>query len=409
MAEWIAGLLTEAGWEPQVLHRDEDPERANVVVRVPGQDRSLPGVLLHAHTDVVPVEAEHWNVPPFEGLVRDGYVYGRGANDMLNTVAAALHTLLVWGHRGIRPQRDVVVAFVADEEDAGHWGAEWLAEEHPELFEGVGMAFGEDGAVGEPMVTHSGQTVPVYVINAGERGTMHIRLHATGASGHGSRPTGKDAVSNLLRALHRILEHQFPLTLSEVVTGHYTQLAEALEYPLEMGNEDSMAAFCAWLGDLAGPMPFTIRPTATPTVLKAGYKVNVVPGQASADVDVRCPPGTEQFVEQTLRELIGSEVTMEFLTRGAPLQSPIQGPWWDAMVAAVKRFDPQARVVPGCMGGGTDNKAFAKLGVVTYGFTPAPADPEGRRATGYHGIDEKVPVSQVEGGAEWLRAFLETV
>lgn len=408
-AQWIVDLLSQAGYEPRLLHREDAPDRANVVLRVPGADRTLPGVLVHAHLDVVPVEAEQWSVPPFAGLVRDGYVWGRGAQDMLASVAGLVHTLLVWARDGVQPRRDVVIAFVADEEDGGAWGADWLVEAHPELFSGVEVAFGEEGGVSERARGADGRPVTLSTIAAGERGTRHLRLTATGTPGHGSRPRGDDAVTRLVRVLSRLVEHRWPLAISEVVRQQYETLGAALGQPVVVGDEDSMAALRDLLADHVGPMAHTIRPSSVVTVLKAGYKTNVIPGEAVAEVDVRCPPGSVDLVEATLADLIGDDVDWEFTTVGDPLESPTQGPWWDAMVALIARHQPDAVVVPGCMGGGTDAKAFARLGMATYGFLPAPADPEGRVASGYHGIDERIPISQVEGGAMMLRDFLTTV
>ena len=412
-AEWIAGLLREAGWQPVRLHRPDAPDRLNVVVRVEGSEPTLPGILLHVHTDVVPVEADQWSVPPFEGLVRDGYVWGRGAQDMLDSVAVALHTLLVWGREGVRPRRTVVVAFVADEEDGGHYGADWLVTEHADLFEGLAIAIGEDGAVCQRLTALDGGTVHAYTINAGERGTLQLRLTARGRSGHGSRPSGDEAIARLVRVLARIVDHRWPLTMSTVVRGHYERLAAALGWPgegrtIDLADERSLLAFVDWLGpEVSGPMRWTIRPSATPTILSAGYKVNVVPGEATASLDVRCPPGTVEMVEQTLSDLVAGEVEVEYTFRGLPVESPIEGEWWDAMCASVLAHDPDAVFIPGCMGGGTDAKAFARLGLQTYGFTPAPADPEGRVSQGYHGVDERTPVLQVRGAARMMRAFLE--
>lgn len=408
-AEWIAGLLRQAGWEPSLWHRPDAPDRVSVVLRVPGTDPDLPGLLVHAHTDVVPVEADDWSVPPFEGIIGDGYVWGRGANDMLNTVSVLLSTLLVWGRDGIRPRRDVLFLFVADEEDAGLWGAHWLVEQHPELFAGIEVAIGESGGECEVMPTTDGGTARVYTINAGERGTLHIRLTAQAASGHGSRPSGEDAINRLLHVLVRIADHRWPLTLSDVVRGQYQGLADALGLTVDFDDEASLLAVVDWLGSQAGPLRYILRPSSTPTVLSAGYKVNVVPGVATAEVDVRSPPGAEALVRATLVDLVGDQVSYEYITQGAPLASPISGPWWDAMCASILAHDPEAIIVPGCMGGGTDNKAFDKLGMATYGFTPAPADPEGRLAAGYHGVDERVPVASLIGAADMMRAFLEQV
>lgn len=408
-AEWIQGLLEQAGYQTQMLHRADSPDRTNLVVQVEGRNPELPGVLLQAHLDVVPVEPEQWTVPPFEGLVRDGYVYGRGVADMKDTVAKALHTLLCWAEEGVRPNRNVTIAFVADEEDAGQWGAEWLAAEHPELFEGIGLAIGEDGALCDVISDVHGNQRRLYTINAGERGSFHIRLTARGVSGHGSRPSGDDAVTRLVRAVDRIVEHQWPLMLSPVVRAHLEGLADAFGIEVDTEDEASIANVAAVAGDAGGPIGFTVRVSATPTVLQAGYKTNVIPGLAVAEIDVRCPPGAQQAMEVTLAELIGTDVEWEWLTYQPPIQSPVSGPWFDAMRELVLRHDPEAVVVPGCMGGGTDNKAFEKLGITTYGFTPSPADPDGRRYANYHGVDEQMPVSVLEGGALWLRDFLETV
>ncbi|MGA4508330.1 M20/M25/M40 family metallo-hydrolase [Propionibacteriaceae bacterium G1746] len=409
IAEWIADQLRAAGWAPLLLHRAGGRDRLNVVLRVPGADRSLPGLLVHAHTDVVPVEPDQWTVPPFEGLVRAGYVYGRGAMDMLGTVAVLVETLVAWGRDGTRPRRDVLFCFVADEEDAGHWGAEWLVGEHPELFEGIEVAIGEEGGMGELMPHRDGSTRRVYTIQAGERGTQHIALTARGDSGHGSRPTGDDAITRLLHALVRISDHEWPLAVGDVVRGQYEGLAAALGFTVDITDEASMLALVDHLGPLAGPMRWTIRPSATPTVVQAGYKMNVVPGQASAQVDVRCPPGTVDLVDATLHELIGDGVEWHYLVNGAPLASPTSGPWWQAMCATIMAHDPAAVVVPGCMGGGTDAKAFATLGITTYGFTPAPPDASGRFAAGYHGSDERYPVASLVGAQTMMRHFLATV
>ena len=186
-AAWVAARLESVGWAPRLLARDDAPNRANVVLRVPGMRRDLPGLLVHAHLDVVPAEADDWSVDPFGGLVSDGYVWGRGAVDMKDMCAMTLATLLRWGREGVRPQRDVVVAFVADEEDQGAYGARWLAEAHPELFDGVEAAIGESGGMFRRL-ERGDKSVRCYPIAAAERGSLHLRLTARGVAGHASRP-----------------------------------------------------------------------------------------------------------------------------------------------------------------------------------------------------------------------------
>lgn len=408
-AEWVADQLRSVGWQPQLLHRADSPDRGNVVLRVPGTDPGLPGLVVQGHLDVVPAEADQWSADPFSGDVRDGYVHGRGAMDMKDSCAMTLATLLEWGRSGVRPRRDIVAVFVADEEDAGAWGAEWLVDEHADLFAGCGGSIGESGGGARPVSTADGSTVRLYPIAAGERGTMHIRLTARGTSGHGSRPKPDNAVRALAEAVLRIASHPWPLHLSDVVRAEIEQTSAAVGRKCDLSTEEGILAAVAALAEVSEVLGYTIRGSATPTMLAAGYKVNVVPGVATAECDVRCPPGHDEQMHQVLGELIGPDVEWEYSSRQAPVQSPTDGEWFDAMRAAILRHDPDARVVPYCMGGGTDSKAFARLGIQTYGFTPMGLDPQGRTVEGMHGIDERTPVASVVAGQRILDDFLRTV
>lgn len=408
-ARWVQQTLTAAGWHPQLLAPDGAPERASVVLRVPGEDPGLPGLLVHAHLDVVPAEPEQWSVPPFAGEVGDGYVWGRGAADMKDMCAMTLAVLLDWGRTGRRPRRDVVVAFVADEETDGALGAHWLAEQHADLFEGVQAAIGESGGTIEHLTATDGRTVPLARIAAGERGTMHLRLTAQGRSGHGSRPHPGNPVVALLDALHRIGHHPWPVHLSDLVRAQLQQTADALGHRVDLSDDAGVEQALAVLGEAAEVARFTVRASSTPTVVQAGYKVNVIPGIATAQVDVRCPPGYVEELLATLHQLVGEDVTCEHLVFNQPVQAPTEGHWFAAMVDAVRRETPEAVVVPSCMGGGTDAKAFSPLGIACYGFAPHTPDPEGRVLSGVHGVDERVPVASVRGGLRVLTHFLDTV
>lgn len=408
-AFWIHDQLTLAGYSPLLLARDDAPTRANVVVRVSGSDPSLDGVLVHGHLDVVPAEPEQWSFDPFGGELADGYVTGRGATDMKDMCAMTLAVLLDWAATGERPRRDVVVAFVADEETDGAYGAQWLVKAHPELFAGVAVGIGESGAVVEEHPGADGESVRLARIAAGERGTLHLVLTATGSSGHGSRPVAGGAVLALVDALHRIGHHEWPLHVSPLVKAQLEQTAAALGRKADLTTDEGVVRTIAELGDAADAARFTIRASTTPTVVRAGYKVNVIPGIAEAEIDVRCPPGFEDELLGVLPELVGEGVEFAHSVREPPVQAPIDGPWFDAMVASIRHVDPSAVVVPGCLGGGTDAKAFSTLGIDCYGFAPATVDPEGRRRSGIHGVDERVPVSSLRGGLEILAHFLATV
>lgn len=406
-AEFIAGLLEEAGYSPLIL--GPTPERASVVLRVPGRDRTLPGLLVHAHIDVVPAEPEQWSFDPFSGEICNGYVYGRGASDMKDMVATTLATLLIWARDGIVPKRDIVVAFVADEEDKGEYGALWLAAQHPELFAGVTAGIGESGGTATPLKTIDGGSVRVYPVATGERGTLHMRLRATGTSGHGSRPTKDSAITHLLGAAYRINSYQWPLHLTPTVSAYIARTCEAMGYTVDLSTEAGVDHAISLMGEAGDVARATIRCSATTTVLRAGYKVNVIPGSAEAEVDVRCLPGTDETVLATIDTLLGENVTREFLSYQPAVQSPMDSPWFEAMSAALKRYDAEAVVVPVCMGGGTDAKAFSPLGIQCYGFAPLGIDPEGRTHAGVHGIDERIPVAAVNSGQVILQDFLTNV
>jgi len=407
LAEEIARLLRAAGYDPEMYARE--PHRASTVVRVRGESPESPALLIHGHLDVVPAEAEHWSVPPFEGRIADGYVYGRGASDMKDTVAMMLATLLEWAEQGITPQRDIVFLFIADEEDRGAWGSSWLVETHPEIFTRVGGAIGESGGAPTRLPAADGSTVAIYPVAVAERGTLHMRLRAEGPAGHGSRPTPGSAVTKLLGAAHRINSYEWPLTLTDTVREYISATNSALGYQAELETEAGVDQAIARMGDAGTVARVTIRCSATTTVLKAGYKVNVIPGVAEADVDVRCLPGTYESTLETLAGLIGPEVSWTLIDPSEPTNFSSASPWFASMREALLRHDPDAVVVPYCMGGGTDSKAFARLGIECFGFTPLTADPEGRRSEGMHGVDERVPVASVNGGQRILSDFLRYV
>src|SRR5436190_3720375 len=215
-AEWVVDQLEAVGWSPQVLAPDDAPDRASVVLRIPGMRRDLPGILVHGHLDVVPAAPDDWSVDPFEGAVEGGYVWGRGAADMKDMCAMTLATVQRWGRENVRPERDVVVAFLADEEAGGRYGSRWVVNSHPELFAGVEAAIGESGGMFR-WLRHGDRSARCYPVGTAERGSMHLRLTARGAAGHGSRPGPSTAVSVLVAAVHRFAHHPWPIHLSPPV------------------------------------------------------------------------------------------------------------------------------------------------------------------------------------------------
>ncbi|WP_413802038.1 M20/M25/M40 family metallo-hydrolase [Streptomyces iranensis] len=401
-AEYVAEMLGDVEIEPTLLERS--PGRTNVVARIEGTDPSAPALLVHGHLDVVPAEPADWTVHPFSGEVRDGVVWGRGAIDMKDMDAMVLAVVRAWARTGVRPRRDIVLAFTADEEDSAAWGAGFLADRHAGLFEGCTEGISESGA----FTFHAGSGMRIYPIAAGERGTAWLKLTAHGRAGHGSKVNRDNAVSRLAAAVARIGEHSWPVRLTPTVKSALTELAALQGVPAEVDAPDfDVDALLAKLGPAAALIEPTVRNSANPTVLEAGYKVNVIPGSATAYVDGRMLPGGEEEFHDTLDRLTGPDVEWEFHHRERPLEAPVDTPTYRAMRAAVEHFDPGARAVPYCMSGGTDAKQFSRLGIAGYGFSPLRL-PEGFDYQAlYHAVDERVPVEALHFGVRVLDHFLQ--
>ncbi|WP_320778589.1 M20/M25/M40 family metallo-hydrolase [Streptomyces sp. CRN 30] len=398
-AEYAAARLAEAGLEPTLLERTGG--RTNVVARIEGTDPSADALLLHGHLDVVPAEAADWTVHPFSGEVRDGVVWGRGAVDMKNMDAMILAVVRGWARAGVRPRRDVVIAFTADEEASAEDGSGFLADEHPELFEGCTEGVSESGA----FTFHDGAGRQLYPISAGERGTAWLKLTARGRAGHGSKANRENAVTRLAAAVTRIGEHRWPVRLTPTVRAALTELAALHGVEPDL---DDVEGLLAKLGPAAKLVESTVRNSANPTMLDAGYKLNVIPGEATAHVDGRYLPGGEEEFRTTLDRLTGPDVEWEFAHHEVALQSPLDSPTYARMRAAVEEFAPEGHVVPYCMSGGTDAKQFSRLGITGYGFTPLRL-PEGFDYNAlFHGVDERVPVSALHFGVRVLDRFLRT-
>jgi acetylornithine deacetylase/succinyl-diaminopimelate desuccinylase-like protein len=398
-AEYAAARLAEAGIEPTLLERTEG--RTNVVARIEGTDPSAGALLLHGHLDVVPAAAADWSVHPFSGEIRDGVVWGRGAVDMKNMDAMILAVVRGWARQGFRPRRDVVIAFTADEEASAEDGSGFLVDEHPALFEGCTEGVSESGA----FTFHDGGGRQIYPIAAGERGTAWLKLTARGRAGHGSKVNRDNAVTRLAGAIARIGAHEWPLRLTPTVRAALTELAALYGIETDLTDVDTLLEK---LGPAAALVEPTLRNSANPTMLDAGYKINVIPGEAVAHVDGRYMPGGEEEFRTTLDRLTGPDVDWEFHHREVALESPVDSATFAGMRAAVEEFAPEGHVVPFCMSGGTDAKQFSRLGITGYGFTPLKLPDGYDYAAMFHGVDERVPVEALHFGVRVLDRFLRT-
>jgi acetylornithine deacetylase/succinyl-diaminopimelate desuccinylase-like protein len=396
-AEHVAGLLADVGLEPTMLESRRN--RTSVVARMAGEDPSRPGLLIHGHLDVVPFDPDDWRVHPLSGEISGGCVWGRGAVDMKDMDAMMLAVIRQRLREGRRPPRDIVLAFPADEEAGGDHGAGWLVDNHPELFDGVTEAIGE---VGGFSTTIGGQRL--YLVQTAEKGIAWLRLLARGTAGHGSMLQPDNAVTEVAEAVARIGRHEWPVRLTPSVTAFLEAAAAALGVSFAH-NEPS--AVLAKIGPVARMIGATLTNTTNPTMLAAGYKVNVVPQAASAQIDGRFLPGYEDEFFAELDGLLGPAVRRDFVNHKTALETTFDGDLCDAMAQALLRADPEGTVVPYCLSGGTDAKSFSRLGIRCFGFTPLQLPPDLDFAGMFHGVDERVPVEALEFGTQVLDHFID--
>jgi acetylornithine deacetylase/succinyl-diaminopimelate desuccinylase-like protein len=403
-AQWVAEQLAEVGYRPQYVESGA-PGRGNVFARLKGADSARGALLIHGHLDVVPAEPADWSVHPFSGAIEDGYVWGRGAVDMKDMVGMMIVVARQLKRAGIVPPRDLVFGFIADEEHGGQLGSHWLVDNRPDLFEGITEAIGEVGGFSLTVPRRDGGERRLYLIETAEKGMQWMRLTARGQAGHGSMVHDENAVTAVAEAVARLGRHHFPLVLTDTVVQFLAAISE--ETGLTFGTESAdLEGAIEKLGPMARMLKAIVHDTANPTMLKAGYKANVVPATAEAVVDCRVLPGRQAAFEAEVDELIGPDVTREWIRDLPSYETTFDGDLVDAMDAAVLAVDPDGRTVPYMLSGGTDAKAFARLGIRCFGFSPLRLPPELDFASLFHGVDERVPIESLRFGTDVLAHFL---
>ena len=399
-AEYVESLLTEVGLDCERFSTTSG-RRQGVYARISGHDSTRPPLLLHGHLDVVPAHPADWRVPPFAAEVEGDMVWGRGAVDMKDTDAMILSLARHWARTGERPARDLVILLLPDEEAGGRHGSHWLVDNRPDMFAGVEEAVGEVGGFSLTVAENR----RLYLIQTAEKGIAWMRLIAQGTAGHGSMLNDDNAVTEVAEAVSRLARHDWPVCLSPTAERMVAAISEA--YGIDIDLADTVA-----LRDQLGPLARLIgagtRHVTNPTMLNAGYKVNVIPGEATAGVDGRFVPGAEdQFLAEVDR-LIGPRVRREFESHDVAIEAPYDVPLVEAMTQALVAEDPGAMVAPYILSAGTDAKAFSRLGIRGYGFSPLQLPPDLDFASLFHGVDERVPMDSVGFGVRVLARFLET-
>ena len=400
VAEYVVKKLAEVGIKSESI--ESAPNRVSVVATIAGRDQSRPGLVLHGHIDVVPADAADWSVDPFGGVIKDGFLWGRGAVDMKDMDAMILATVRMWSRIGYQPPRNILLVFFADEEAGSTYGSRWLVKNRPELFKGYSEAISE---VGGFSINITGDK-RIYLVEAAQKGIQWLKLTAKGTAGHGSFVNKDNAITKLSDAVSRIGNYEWPQLETKTNQKFFRRIAEITG---DKYDASDVKPLIKHLGKAAKMIGATISNTANPTMLNSGYKENVIPQTASAVVDGRFLPGYEDQLHQTIKKLAGDDIEIEIIVRDIALEVDFAGPLVEAMCNAINSEDPEGIPVPYLMSGGTDNKALHDLGIVGYGFSPLRLPKELDFFSLFHGVDERVPLDSLKFGVRVLYNLLENV
>jgi len=397
VAAKVVDLLKEVGISSRIY--ESAAGRCNVIAHIKGQDESRSGLVVHGHLDVVPANAEDWSVEPFSAQIKEGMIWGRGAIDMKNMDAMIIAIFRMWARKGIKPPRNIVLAFFADEEAGSLFGSRWMVANHPEVFAGCTEAISE---VGGFSVTVAGGK-RLYFIEAAQKGIHWIKLSASGRAGHGSMMNPENALTRISEAVSKIGNYEWPQRYTKTVKILFKKIAEVTG---KKYDERDLRPLLDEIGPMARMIGATLQNTANPTMLDAGYKANVIPQSANAVIDGRFLPGLESELNETIRQIIGPDISIETITHDIALETDFDGDLVEAMNQSILRFDSEGIPVPYLMSGGTDNKALSELGIIGFGFSPLQLPPDLDFMALFHGVDERVPIEGIKFGVNVLEDFL---
>jgi acetylornithine deacetylase/succinyl-diaminopimelate desuccinylase-like protein len=410
-AERVAEHLRAAGVEPRFFEKTKG--RTNLVARLEGTGEKPP-ILLNAHLDVVEADESRWTHPPFGGQIHDGWLWGRGAIDMKHMAAMSACVVALLARSKARLQRDVILACVADEEAGCTQGSLFLTSDHADEVRAE-YVLGEIGAFSLHLF---GRTF--YPIQVAEKGICWVRATFDGTPGHGSLPDKKSAVNRLARALSRLSKKRLPMHPTPVVTAFIEQVSREIPRPqrdvLKRLTTPQVASlildYVVRDADQRRSFGAMLSNTASPTILAAGSKVNVIPGQASVDLDGRVLPGSSEgeFLAE-LRDALGREgrhARIEVLESRAATETSPNTPLFAHLARTVRQHDPLAIPLPYMIPGFTDATAYARLGAKCYGFAPIRFDAHSTASFSrmYHGNDERIPIEGLRWG---LRVLYDAV
>ena len=397
-AEYVEAKLREVGIDCE-RYETTSGKRQGVYARIAGEDSSRQALMLHGHLDVVPAQASDWRFDPFAAEIHEGCIWGRGAVDMKDGVGMILALMRSYVRNGIKPPRDIVLQFLPDEEAGSRHGSHWLTANRKDMFENVSQAIGEVGGYSLTLQND----IRLYLVQTAEKGIRWMKLRAEGTAGHGSFLNDENAVTRLAQAVASVGQHKFDIMMTPTVRDFIKAVSDALHIDI---SPDEPEEVLNHLGPIARIVGATLSNTANPTMLRAGYKHNVIPGEAEAMIDGRFLPGFEDQLIADIEALLPEGVYREDIINDIAVEAPFEGPLVHAMGAAIRAEDPSGTPVPYTVSGGTDAKAFSRLGIECYGFLPLLLPPELDFSAMFHGVDERVPIAGLEFGMRVMDRFV---
>ena len=370
VARYIASVFDQEGISYEII--EPEPTRASIIARIKGNGTERP-LLLMSHLDVVAVENDKWDMPPFSGTIKDDVLWGRGALDCKNTVSLWMMVMVAVKRSGWVPKRDLIFLGAADEETGGRWGAKWIAENRYDLVDAE-AALNEGGGFGLELDRRI-----FYTYQTGEKGNLWLRITKNGTPGHASIPNGENPVSELVACIERLQKQKLPFRLTPSVQQMIATLCKSSPFFKSIGLRLMIQPLFSDLilrkgiknHSIASSFRAMLRNTVSPTVLQAGQKVNVIPSEAQAEVDFRILPGFNmEHVLQQIKQTIGPGFQVDVTDLVWPSESPPHHPLARCISAAVQDQYPAAQVVPLLLPGSTDGGFFRAKGMVVYGFSP---------------------------------------
>lgn len=399
---YIKNILDEAGIENKILYKNE--KRLNLYARIKGIDSNSP-ILMYGHVDVVDVKDQNWSVDPFEGVIKDGYVWGRGALDMKGPIAMMLSAFLMLKVENIKPSNDVILLILSDEEVDGIYGAKFITEEYKELLSDVKYAIGEIG--GFTMYIGGKKFYPIMI---SEKQFSHVRVKVNGPSGHGSVPVKGGAMKKASDILSKLDKKSLPLHITPPVRQMIKELLKNLGFPMGLILRGLLNPYFAnIILKLAGSsleyFNVLLHNTVSPTIINGGNKINVIPSEVSIDLDCRIVPGESiDNLLYELKNLLGEDVLYEVITFDKGIEN-IDMSLFDRLSDIIKSMD-DGIPIPFVIGGVTDARFFSKIGIQTYGFTPMKLPKEFDFSSLIHNVDERIPIDSLYFGKDAIVKLL---